>query len=243
MQRAVKQGKANTAMMSFANLLNEAEIDAVIYFVREAFMRQKLKNTRYHTVENGWENHAKYSDAFPFALGEVQLDQPWETLTDSQRRGKALFLSSCVSCHDRANVAEEGAVWESFPLSWPRNGVSPQNLHNPDAVSQASPYSVHDISPDFMPQTAQQQHGSRLFQTNCVFCHAADGSGKNWIGQFIEPHPKNFRQAPIDKLFTKETLFERISNGVEGTAMPAWRYVLNVEELNAVVEYMWQRFK
>ena len=75
MRHAVRMGKANTAMMSFASLLSEQEIEAVVSFVRRAFMSKKMENTKYHTLENGWPNHEQYKLAFPFVLGEIQLDE------------------------------------------------------------------------------------------------------------------------------------------------------------------------
>lgn len=244
MVSVVKNGKPGTAMMKFSNTLNAQEIEAVVHFVRTAFMQQKIKNTQYHTVENGWENHEQYIEAFPFATGDLPLDTPWENLNESQRKGKQLFLASCISCHDRASVDGEGAIWESFPLSWPRNGVTPQNLHDDsfDSISQASPYALHD-NDEGLAKTPEQKHGEGLFIENCSFCHALDGTGKNWIGQFIEPHPRNFAQLPIADSFTREELILRIKNGVAGTAMPAWGYVLTDAEISDLADYLMHRFK
>ena len=241
MKSVVTNGKPGTAMMKFSNTLNDEEIEAVVYFVSKAFLEKKLRNTKYHTIENGWENHERYSDAFPFVKGDLKLDTPWEALNASQKKGKQLYLKSCISCHDRASVNQEGAIWEGRPLSWPRNGVTPQNLEIIDAVSQASPYAKHK-SIENVARTPTQQRGETLFIANCAFCHALDGSGKNWIGQFIEPHPRNFSKAPLSKDFTKDELADRIKMGVEGTAMPAWRYVLSETEVQDLVEYLWVRF-
>jgi len=70
MIKAIASGKKDTAMMSFKSLLSDDDIDAVVYFVRKAFMQQKLVNTKYHTEENGWFDHEKYKIAFPFATQE-----------------------------------------------------------------------------------------------------------------------------------------------------------------------------
>ncbi|HFE39290.1 MAG TPA: c-type cytochrome [Gammaproteobacteria bacterium] len=242
MREIVRDGKENTAMMSFSHVLTEQEIEAVIFFVRRAFMSEKQKNTRYHTKANGWANHERYRLAFPFALGDIALDTAWEDLTPAQRQGKQLYLSSCVSCHDRAKVKEEGVIWQSRPISWPRNGYSHQLSEKLDAVSEASPYALHDSALDYKPQTPAEKQGQALFQANCAFCHGADGTGKNWIGQFIEPAPRNFTLTPIQKLFSKKQLENRIKNGVEGTAMPAWRYVLTDSEIDSLVSFLWHRF-
>ena len=102
MLQSIQSGRPGTAMMSFASILQPNEIAAVTDFVRQEFMVAKAENTRYHTEANGWFNHERYAAAFPFALGEIPLDTPWEQLTPQQADGKRLFMTSCVSCHDRA---------------------------------------------------------------------------------------------------------------------------------------------
>ena len=111
-------------MKSFRRTLSENDIALVVDFVRQEFMTNKAENTRYHTEENGWPNHERYAVAFPFALGEVAIDAPDASLTDQQQLGKRVFLQSCVTCHDRARVNEEGVIWEPKAVSYPRNRYS-----------------------------------------------------------------------------------------------------------------------
>ncbi len=244
MQEVVREGKKNTAMMSFSSLLSEQDIESVVVFVREAFMSQKLKNTQYHTEENGWINHEQYQVAFPFALGEIALDIPWEELTSAQKEGKRLYLSACVSCHDRAKMDDEGVIWQSYPISWPRNAYSHRQPGKPDAMSQASPYGLHEVKASYTPETDLEKRGQDIFHANCAFCHAADGSGRHWIGQFLDPPARNFVERPVQKTYeNKRELEERIKSGVSGSAMPAWRYVLSDEEIESVASFMWLRFK
>jgi len=242
MKDVVTHGKAGTAMMGFAKLLTENDIDSVIAFIQQAFIRGKKENTRYHTAENGWFNHEKYQDAFPFVSGELAIDDPWEELTDQQKLGKRLYLSSCISCHDHGKVRNTEQIWRSFPLSWPRNGYSHKQRKAIDDLSHASPYAVHEKKSAYTPKNKLQALGEQIFDKNCVFCHAADGSGKNWVGQFLQPQARNFTTQPLQEMFTKETLSQKIANGVNGSAMPAWRYVLNEKQITAIVEYMWDRF-
>ncbi len=165
---SIQSGRPGTAMMSFASVLQPEEIAAVTDFVRHEFMVEKAENTRYHTEANGWFNHERYAVAFPFALGQIPLDTPWEKLTPQQAEGKRLFMASCVSCHDRARVTNKGVQWESRPVSYPRNQFSPgdnlaeQNVpasghknkradekNSPplDAMTSATPYHLHDQPP------------------------------------------------------------------------------------------------
>jgi cytochrome c oxidase cbb3-type subunit 3 len=109
---AVRHGLPGTAMKSFAGTLREGEIAAVVAFVHDEFIVRRAPNTRYHTKENGWPRHERYAKAFPFAQGSIPLDAPQSSLSASERAGRSLYLSTCITCHDRAAVRDAGPAWE-----------------------------------------------------------------------------------------------------------------------------------
>jgi cytochrome c oxidase cbb3-type subunit III len=250
MLEAVKSGRPGSAMRGFAGILKPAEMEAVVDFVRREFMADKAPNTRYHTAENGWADHARYDAAFPFATGKLALDTPAEGLTPEQRAGRALFMTSCISCHDRAKVSDPGAAWESRPLSYPRNGFAPgDNTYTPgrgappvDAVTSATPYHLHDQAPTLANPSAQERRGETLFQQNCAFCHAADGTARNWIGSFLEPHPRDLTADASMAAMTRARLADVIRDGLPDTSMPAWKAVLKPAEIDALVAYVERAF-
>ena len=108
---SITHGRAGTAMAAFTNVLSASETSTVTDFIIEEFTRAKAQNTYYHTQENGWRDHERYKIAFPFATGVIALDAAIGTLTAEQKQGKQLFMNACISCHDRAKVNVEGAVW------------------------------------------------------------------------------------------------------------------------------------
>lgn len=239
---AVTHGRKDTAMQSFAGLLSSEDIIAVVDFVRNNFMAGKVGgNTRYHTAENGWPDHQRYAAAFPFALGKIPLDTPWQDLTPEQQEGKRLFMSGCITCHDRARVRDPGAIWDPRAVSYPRGGYRPHRVA-PDAVSGATPYARHDVAPTLSDLSPQQRLGERLFQKNCAFCHAADGTAGNWIGHFLEPHPRNLTDTKAMAGMTRTRLKEVIRDGVENTTMSAWKTVLSDEQIDAVIAYIARAF-
>ena len=239
MLNVVTHGKVDTAMTGFSRVLNARQIEAVVDFVRTEFMLNKQPNTRYHTTENGWSNHQKYSIAFPFATGEIALDKPWETLTRQQIQGKQLFLRSCITCHDRSKVIDEGNIWKKQSISFPRNNYSHSEI---DVVSSASIYAKHDVSPDIKKLSLSAMSGKKLWLQNCAFCHAADGSGQNWIGSFLEPQPRDLRAEDFMKSMNRDLLINRIENGLENTSMPAWKSVLTRDQMNDIVSYISEAF-
>ncbi|MGC2164866.1 MAG: c-type cytochrome [Gallionella sp.] len=255
MRHSVQFGRPGTAMMSFSSVLNTDEIAAVVDFVRQEFMIEKRKNTRYHTEENGWHDHQRYAAAFPFTSGEIPLDTPWEQLTPEQVVGKKLFMSTCVSCHDRARVNNPEIVWEERPVSYPRNQYSPGDnvepnansrpataAHSLDAMASASPYLIHERVPAIANLSEAEQRGEDLFQHNCAFCHAADGTARNWIGSFMEPHPRDLTHSAAMDSMTKTRLHSVIRDGLPDTSMPAWKSVLSEQQVQDIVAYVSRAF-
>lgn len=249
MVQSINAGRPGTAMMSFSGILKPEEIAAVTDFIRYEFMEKKAENTRYHTEANGWYNHQRYAIAYPFALGEIPLDTPWEKLTPEQAAGKRLFMTSCVSCHDHAKVNDQAVHWESQAVSYPRNQVTPgnyvpapENGKAVDAMNSATPYHIHDQPPKLEGLSGSEKRGEGLFQQNCAFCHAADGTARNWIGSFMEPHPRDLVNAPVMKDMTKARLKNVIRDGLKDTSMPAWKSVLTDQQIDDVIAYVGRAF-
>ena len=63
---------------------------------------------------------------------------------------------------------------------------------------------------------------SRSSSQRCTGCHGrkADGKGPNSLD--ISPRPRNLRNSAFINNATDQRLFESITYGVEGTAMPSW---------------------
>ena len=238
----LREGKPGTAMQSFNRVITTTEMEQVAAFVVDEFVLRKAPNTRYHTPQNGWPDHERYRDAFPFATGEIPDSLPWELLTESQVRGKRLFMSSCMICHYRGERGADTVIWEARPLSYPRNNYSHTAPPEIDAISSASPYRLHDIPPQVAGMTPQELRGEKLFQDNCAFCHGADGTGKNWIGSFLESHPRNLRDPQFMAGMTRTRLAATIREGLPNTSMPAWKSVLSPEEIASVVAYIAKAF-
>ena len=234
---AVRHGKPGTAMRGFANVVSDVELEAVSRFVFDEFVLRKAPNTRYHTAENGWANHERYQAAYPFALGEIPLTKPAEEMTPEQLKGLQLYLGACVTCHDRGQPTIDPVVFEARPVSYPRFNYDHRNPEV-DASTSATPYRLHDVSPVLKNPTAQQQRGAKLFLDNCAFCHAADGTGKNWIGAFLEPHPRNLTDPAFMGRINRPYLRQAIANGLANTSMPAWKAVLKPDEIEAIITYI-----
>ena len=82
---AVLNGREGTAMVSFDSVLEEDEARAVAEYVRTSFMTADRIDARYHSPENGWTDHDRYAEAFPFIDGSIPLSIPWESLDEALR--------------------------------------------------------------------------------------------------------------------------------------------------------------
>jgi cytochrome c oxidase cbb3-type subunit 3 len=235
-------GREGTGMVSFASVLDEADARAVAQYVRQSFMSADRIDARYHSPENGWTNHERYAAAYPFIDGSVPLSTPWESLTEEQQRGRRLYESACVSCHDQPNTGPgDEPEWELRAVSYPRDHFSHRES-NTDLISGASPYAQHDIPPDPEGLSARALAGQSLYQDNCAFCHAADGSGRNWIGSFLEPRPRDFSDPEFRLIEDSLAMEQRVLHGIPGTSMPAWKDVLAPDEIAAIIAYIRETF-
>jgi cytochrome c oxidase cbb3-type subunit 3 len=157
-------------------------------------------------------------------------------------------MTSCISCHDRGRVTADGPAWDAYPLSYPRNGHTPQATLQAlrgapvDAMTSATPYHLHDRPPAIAGLTAVERRGEAIYQRNCAFCHAADGTAKNWIGRFMSPHPRDLTSAAAMQGMTRKRLRRVIEEGLPESSMPAWKSVLNEQEIAAVVAYVGRVF-
>lgn len=234
---AVRNGRPGTAMVNFDSVLTDRQIEMVVAYVRDELLGKPDSGEKYHSPENGWDDHDQYRAAFPFVEGDISLDTPEEDLSDEQRAGRALYQSACVSCHDQPNSGGGRPTWETRAVSYPRRHFSHREAPL-DVVSAASPYARHDVPviPDEM--TAQQSQGMQLYQANCAFCHAPDGTAQNWIGSFLEPRPRDFTSADFSLREAPDAFREIVKHGIPNSSMPAWRHVLTDKEIDAIISYI-----
>lgn len=238
---AITYGRAGTAMKSFSGTIAAGDITAVADFILEEFTRSKAHNTRYHTEANGWSDHERFKIAFPFATGEIALDESFETMSSTQRQGKQLFMSACISCHDRAKINREGPAWAIRPVTYPPDFYLLSESGRAKEHSEFDPHHAHEKPPVFRDLSGGERRGEHLFQRNCAFCHAADGTGRNWIGSFLEPNAADLTSPQLSAK-NKLQLAAIITEGIDGTSMPAWKHVLTKADIDAVAAFVARAF-
>lgn len=114
-------------------------------------------------------------------------------------------------------------VWTTF-VKGPHRDLKPRKVPDVNPVA-TSPASIN--------------HGENLFMQRCVGCHGrkADGRGPNSLD--IAPRPRNLRNWAFVQSVSDHRLFESITYGVEGTAMPSWLdYGLQTNDIGDIINYI-----
>ena len=89
---------------------------------------------------------------------------------------------------------------------------------------------------------AGTNHG--LYRRHCVHCHGINGDGRGPTARFLNPYPRDYRQAVYKFKSTynparptDDDLHRVLMNGVPGTAMPSFSLLPN-SEVEALIEYV-----
>jgi cytochrome c oxidase cbb3-type subunit 3 len=233
---ALLNGKPGTAMKPFTGLLSAAEIGDVARFVAETFVKCGARNTAYHTPANGWPDHAaRYGAAFVFATGKLPLDVPERLLDAGEQAGLALFRSACISCHE-GRLAQPSAIGLTGTGGLaPRAGFWDGRADHEDDYDTPS---IHDIAPALTGPSPSERIGQRLYAAACAECHAADGTGLNWIGRFIRPGPPDFTTWQFEDDFDAGQFAKRTLDPEPGMTMPSFRGVLSNQQADAIADYV-----
>jgi cytochrome c oxidase cbb3-type subunit 3 len=235
MLAALREGRRGTAMQPFRGILSDAQMGAVVDFIREAFMVRGERNLRYHSPVNGWTGDPSASPAAPFASGSVAVDLAGDSLSPQLRAGQRLYLSSCVTCHARSGDPQAPA-WRNEAVTWPEGNYLEHEEAHGDPVTAV--FERHEVAPELARADAAVREGEGLYQANCAHCHSEDGSGRNWIGSFLVPPPPDFRKTVPGTVPGSGELGRLIAEGTPGTSMPAWRQVLDEDQIDALVAYL-----
>lgn len=183
----VRNGKPGTAMVSWTRQLNDAEVAAVVDYIRSAYMK----------VDPG-----------------AQAAKGRETL--------ATAASSAHQPHD--------------------HGPAPSNDHDQahHDHGQHGPANMAARLPKGLAGDAER--GRKLFEANCVPCHGKKGDGKGPRAYFIRPKPRNFMDEHAQEHLNRPALFKSISDGRNGTDMPAWSKVLPEQQRADLAEFVFRQF-
>ncbi|HYK97154.1 MAG TPA: cytochrome c [Candidatus Acidoferrales bacterium] len=106
----------------------------------------------------------------------------------------------------------------------------------PNIPTPPVPFLARFQSDPVADTTANVDAGRQTFQAHCAICHGSRALGDGPAAFTLQPRPFNL-QVHVPLHFEGE-IFYWISNGVAGTAMPAWKDQLSETERWQVIRYL-----
>ncbi|MCX9009829.1 MAG: cbb3-type cytochrome c oxidase subunit I [Candidatus Methanoperedens sp.] len=107
--------------------------------------------------------------------------------------------------------------------------------------SEAEDFAKKGIKSPVLKDDINFTTGGKLYNLYCAQCHGVDGQGDGLASAYIKPEPANFTETSND--FTMEgQWFWKVSEGVETTNMPPWKYVLPENDRWKVIYYVQKNF-
>lgn len=268
-EKAVRFGRKGTAMPSFAARLSDEEIAAVAVYVTSGLTAGGAYHT---TENGWPDHAQRNGAAFPFVRGEISVDAPPEALKSEERAGLALFRSTCAVCHDgesdpsRAGIlrrVEAGATPAAAPTAVARSAdesPAPNRRRTGDCSrchddfdSRGNPLSrraaeaaygpgPHDVIPEIAGLTPKERRGRDLYQAACADCHAADGTGANWVGNFLETSPTDFSSPAYSAGHDHSAFIASVLAGPRNSSMPKFSAVLTTNQADDIAAYVERAF-
>jgi DMSO reductase family type II enzyme heme b subunit len=113
-------------------------------------------------------------------------------------------------------------------------------------------FKAGELAPE--PPADMIEAGKRVYFTKCVWCHGVDGAGDGPGADRLWPRPRNFNQGTFKIRHTasgelplfdarkptrgQNDLFDTVTHGLPGSAMPSWEGILTEEQRLQVLAFV-----
>jgi DMSO reductase family type II enzyme heme b subunit len=130
------------------------------------------------------------------------------------------------------------------------SGSAGVSLFAQDALPEG--FKKGELAPE--PSAEMIEAGKRVYFTKCVWCHGVDGAGDGPGADRLWPRPRNFNQGTFKIRHTasgelplfdakkptpgQNDLFETVTHGLPGSAMPSWEGILTEEQRLQVLSFV-----
>ena len=244
MLAVVTHGKSGTAMVAWTTQLDEKQIEAVVDYIRSTFMQIALdpllqrgrslyaRNCMVCHGERGQgANAASIGPAPPrdFTTLQARVELTRERMIRSVTQGRADTAMAAFAGRLPAQDIEAVVDYVRASHMLPATGAF---------ASSASSLTL----PFQNGLSGNADKGVKIFTANCTACHGVKGDGNGPRAYFINPRPRNFIDPAFGSSFNRPAIFNAVSEGRQGTEMPAWSKVLDNQAIADVSEFVFQRF-
>lgn len=84
--------------------------------------------------------------------------------------------------------------------------------------------------------------GVKVYDKYCTPCHGENGDANTAASRALNPMPRNFTEADFINDLTRKRVIDAVTNGRPGTAMVGWQKRLSAKQIEAVSDYVRERF-
>ena len=262
---SITNGRPGTAMTGYKTQLSQKEIEALTDYVRSSFMQGSATpdNSRGRMVfaKNCSVCHGEKGDGrsraqaslmppprdftSPAAKSELTLQRMITSVTYGRPDTAMAGFKGQLSTSDISAVVDY--IRTGFMAAPYTEGISGikngRRAAPPEAtVAPDKPVAVNMSLPMPSALKGDAVKGAAFYMSNCATCHGTTGDGRGPRAYFINPKPRNFLHTASRQQFNRVAIFNAVSAGKQGTEMPAWRQVLNQQEMADVSEFVFKRF-
>jgi len=251
MIHSVTEGRPGTAMAPWKNQLGDAQIAAVVDYIRNTMMRPAVtddsESGRRLYAENCSVCHGDDGRGARWTLTNLKPPPRNFTLPGTAEQLSRRYMFEVVR-YGKADTAMPGFASQldddaiADVIDFVRTAFMHESMgaKSQDAGSDRIGLDMEAPMPQGLAGNASR--GRAYYLNNCVPCHGIEGDGKGPRAYFILPKPRNFHHASAQHTLNRPNLFSAIANGSRGTDMPAWSKVLSGQEIADLAEYLFQTF-
>jgi len=92
------------------------------------------------------------------------------------------------------------------------------------------------------PAATPETQTAKMYMEYCSVCHGDKGDGKSHARQGLRPPPRDFTTGDVRRQLSREHMIAVVKDGKPGTAMVGWETRLSDGQIEALVDYIRERF-
>ncbi len=248
-------------MVGWGKRFSDDEIAALEVYIRETFMRdpgndsihlgkqlyKKNCSACHGDRGNGasWAKNSLNPSPRDFTAAQSRSELTRERMVKSVTLGRS--GTAMMPFNTRLNESEIAAVVDyirsEFMSLAVTTGKVEKEIPGHALIEQEVATAIADMSMVFPHGLiGDYDKGRTFYLSNCFTCHGKQGDGHGPRASFIYPQPRNFLLGESRRTLNRPELYRAISNGRNGTVMPAWSRVLDDQQIADVAEFVFQEF-
>jgi mono/diheme cytochrome c family protein len=233
--RAIKDGRAGTAMAAWGRILTETEIGDVIDYIHTLTVTPpRPLSAEQLSVEVGRRLYLRECASCHGADGQANtavakvLDPPPRNFVDPIGMARL----------------DDGRIYMAIYRGRPGTAMGGHGeLLSPLEIIDVIRYVRTLVRPAGMtPAQLDTRVGGQIYRQHCVACHGENGDAQTPLAQALTRRPRDFTRSREMASLSDEAMAQAIMHGAPGSAMAPWEGVLNKDDIRRVILFIRQTF-